>query len=316
MGTQTKSVGDRLPISDAFRERASDIVNDHIRKILLGPGLLTLFLVFIYPVVYMFYQSFFTNITSGFDGEFVGLQNYATLFQSGRFIGNFITTLQYSFGSVIFATLAGLGIALAIQQVESDRLQDIYVSLVMAAWSIPLATAGLMWRWILQGQTGVLNTILQELGLITTNIPWLADSTLALVAVTFVDGWVRMPFAMIIIYAGLQSIPQHMYDAVKVDGATTLEAFRHVTLPYLRPSLFVAILINWMFSWRAFDIVFGMTNGGPGTATEVLSITLYRQGMELFKFGYTNAIAVVLVLVTMIVGAFYVKVILQRVDEA
>lgn len=315
MATEKTPISSRFPMYDRLRERVSHTVNNHIEKVLLGPALLVLFLVFVYPVVYMFYQSFFTNISSGFDGEFVGLQNYITLFQSDRFIHNFITTLQYSFGSVAFATVTGLAVALALKQVENDRLRDVYVSLILAAWSIPLATAGLMWRWILQGQTGILNEALIDLGLISTNITWLANDTLALLSVIFVDGWVRMPFAMIILYAGLQSIPEHMYDAVKVDGATTLEAFRHVTLPYLRPSLFVAILINWMFSWRAFDIVFAMTNGGPGTATEVLSITLYREGMELFRFGYTNAIAVVLVLVTMVVGAFYVKVILQRVDE-
>lgn len=314
MGTKT-TTRDRLPFYQAFRERAAQFVNDHIEGVLLGPALLVLFLVFIYPVVYMFYQSFFTDISGGFGGEFVGLQNYISLFQTDRFVGDFITTLQYSFGSVAFATITGLIIALSIRQVESERLQDIYVSLVLASWAIPLATAGLMWRWILQGQIGILNQVLMDLGLISSNIPWLSSPTLALVAVTFVDGWVRMPFAMIVLYAGLQSIPEHMYDAVKVDGATTYEAFRHVTIPYLRPSLFVAVLINWMFAWRAFDIVFTMTNGGPGTATEVLSIHLYREGMELFNFGYTNAIAVILVLVTMIVGAFYVKVLLQRVDE-
>ncbi|MDR9431910.1 MAG: sugar ABC transporter permease [Natronomonas sp.] len=315
MSTQSAKIGDRIPLYRVLRDRVAQVVNDHIKLVLLGPALLALFLVFIYPVVYMFYQSFFFSTLGAAEPRFVGLANYVTLFEDPAFTRDFVTTLQYSFGSVTIATLSGLAIALAVKQVDSDRLRDAYISLIMAAWAIPLATAGLMWRWIFHGQVGILNKVLRDIGLVSNNIAWTADPTLALMAVIFVDSWVRMPFAMIVLYAGLQSIPEHMYDAVKVDGATTFEAFRHVTIPYLRPSLFVAILINWMFAWRAFDIVFTMTKGGPGTSTEVLSVLLYRQGMELFNFGYTNAVAVILVLVTMVVGAFYVKVILQRVDE-
>lgn len=312
MSTKSNPLIAHLPISDDRLEQGAQFVNDHIVALLLGPGLIALFAVFIYPVVYMFYQSFFVSSVGQGQPEFVGLQNYVSLFESSVFVNDFLRTLMYSFGSVITATLVGLVVALALQHVQNERVKHVYISLILSAWAIPLATAGLMWRWILHGQIGVFNKVLLDLGLISDSIAWTANATLAMIAVTFVDSWVRMPFAMIILYAGLQSIPEHMYDAVKVDGATTFQAFRNVTIPYLRPSLFVAVLINWMFAWRAFSIVFTMTKGGPGTSTEVLSVHLYRQGLELFNFGYTNAVAVFLVMVTMFVGIFYVKVILQR----
>ncbi|MCL7418074.1 MAG: sugar ABC transporter permease, partial [Halalkalicoccus sp.] len=98
-------------------------------------------------------------------------------------------------------------------------------------------------------------------------IPWLSEPRWAMASVTFVDGWVRTPFAMIVFLAGLQAIPQHMYDAAKIDGATTFQTFRNVTIPYLMPSFAIVILINWMFAFRAFGVIWGLTQGGPGNST-------------------------------------------------
>jgi multiple sugar transport system permease protein len=136
-----------------------------------------------------------------------------------------------------------------------------------------------------------------------------------MVVVILADSWSRIPFATIILLAGLQSIPQEMYDAAKVDGATTLQTFRHVTLPYLRPSFFVAGLITWMFAFRAFAIPFSTTGGGPGAATETLAIYIHRFGIQLLDYGFASAVAMFLVAVTFVVATAYVYFILERMKE-
>jgi multiple sugar transport system permease protein len=165
------------------------------------------------------------------------------------------------------------------------------------------------------GELGVVNKVLIDLGLLAEGFSWLSSSATAMVVVILADSWSRIPFAAVVLLAGLQSIPQEMYDAAKVDGATTLQTFRNVTLPYLRPSFFVAGLITWMFAFRAFAIPFSTTGGGPGGATETLAIYIHRFGIQLLDYGFASAVAVFLVAVTLLVATGYVYFILEQMEE-
>jgi multiple sugar transport system permease protein len=295
--------------------RARRFVNDHALEFMLGPALLVILAIFIYPVLFLFYQSFFLTIP-GVPERFVGIRNYVTMFQSAEFWRYFQHTVVYSTGSLVITVTSGLVVALGINKVQREWLRNTYSTVLMLAWAIPIAVVSLIWRQILLGtEFGALNMLLMQLGLVSSPVAYLSNGDLAMAIVILVDAWARMPFAMVVFLAGLQSIPQHLYDAARVDGATTFQTFRAVTLPRLRPYFAIVGLITWMFAFRAFAIVFPMTNGGPGQRTTVLSIHIYRTGMVNFNFGYAAAVAVFLVAVTVVVAAGYVTQIIGSIDQ-
>ena len=300
-------------IDEGVRGRFSQWVNDHIRIALLGPSLVALFVVFIYPVVLLVWLSM--QNTRGFDQSFEPLYNYARMFSDPTFWSSFQTTLIYSFGSLFITVFAGLVVALALNNVTRQRVRDAYSTLILLSWAVPLSIVGVTWRWMFNGQLGVVNKVLLDLGVLESTYSWLGNGPTAMAIVILADSWSRIPFATIVLLAGLQSIPQDMYDAAKTDGATTWQTFRHVTLPYLRPSFFVAGLITWMFAFRAFAIPFTTTGGGPGSETEVLSIYIRRFGIQLVDYGFASAVSVFLVAITLIVAAVYVVYILERMEE-
>jgi multiple sugar transport system permease protein len=306
---------DASPTPAGLRGRLSRWANDHVLAVTLGPALLVIFFIFIYPVAYLFYQSFILTFP-GLPSRFVWFRNYETMLTSPEFWQYFRHTLVYSTGSLILSMSSGLAIALAINHVRRKWLRNAYSTALMFAWAIPIAVVALIWRWILQGnEFGLINMLLIQSGLVGSPISWLANGDRAMALVTLVDAWARMPFAMVVFLAGLQSIPQHLYDAARVDGATTFQAFRAITLPRLRPYFAIVGLITWMFAFRAFAIIFPMTRGGPGLRTTTLSIHIYRTGMVNFNFGYASAVAVFLVFITMLVAAFYVTKIIGGMDE-
>lgn len=294
--------------------RLSRFINDHIIVFLIGPAVLIIAGVFIYPVLHMFWQSL--HITQGPIHRFAPLYNYKRLLQSASFWNSLKVSFIYSFGSLAMSLLAGLSIALAINKLESKFSRNLYATTILISWAVPLVIAALLWKWVLAaGEFGLLNSVLLDLGLIESPIAYLARQRTALFAVTFVDAWVRTPFAMIVLLAGLQSIPQHMYDAALVDGATMFQTFRRITLPFLKPFIAIAALINWMFSFRAFSVVFPMTGGGPGQATELISLFIFKNGIALFNFGYGAAAAVVILAITLVVASYYVSVIMENLEE-
>ncbi|EMA48180.1 ABC transporter [Halococcus salifodinae DSM 8989] len=281
----------------------------------MGPALLIITAIFVYPVFYLLRQSLYLTIPGTVE-RFVGLENFVTMFQSSEFWDYFVNTLIYSFGSLAISLGSGLVVALAINHVAHSRLRDAYSTLVMFSWAIPLAVVALIWKWMFTGnELGFFNMVLMDLGLIAAPIAWLSSPNFAMLAVMLTDAWARMPFAMLLLLAGLQSIPKHMYDAAKVDGATTFQTFRAITVQYLRPYIAIVALINWMFAFRAFAVVFPMTAGGPGTSTTIFSIHIYREGMINFNYGYASAVAVFIIGITLVVATFYVTMVMGGMDE-
>ena len=315
MATETPTAG-AWADQDSLKGRISAWLNDHVVLVLLGPPLAIIGAIFVYPVAWMLYQSLFFTAPGLPEPVFRPLYNYETLFTSPEFWTYLEQTLVYSFGSLALSFTSGLLVALAINQIVNKRLRSTYSTMILFSWALPLAVVALMWNWIFVGQPyGLLNQLLMDLGVISSPLALLANKDLALPLVTFVDAWLRMPFAMVVFLAGLQSIPQHMYDAAKVDGATTLQSFRNITVPYLRPYMAIVGLISWMFALRAFSIIYPMTQGGPGVRTTTLAIYIYREGMVKLDFGYGSAVAVFLVAVTVVLAIFYVTVVLERIEE-
>jgi len=306
------------PATRSLRSRAwwrvHSFVDDHPVLVFLGPALLVVLVVFVYPVVWMVRESLFATMP-GLDRQFDPLFNYERMLASASVRRYAEQTLFYSVGSLALSLGGGTVLALAVNRVRNRWLKAAYTTLLLFAWALPLAVVALTWKWVLVARPyGLLNRLLLDLGLVDAPLALLAEADTALWAVTFVDGWLRAPFAMIVVLAGLQSIPGELYDAARVDGATVFQRFRHVTLPYLRPYLAIVVLINWMFAFRAFSIVYPMTEGGPGTATTTLAVEVYRRGMVDLDFGYGAALSVLLVAVSLVVAAVYVRVVLRRIE--
>jgi multiple sugar transport system permease protein len=264
--------------------------------ILLTPALLLLLFVFAYPILRAFWLSVFTrNLGTELQPVFSGLDNYVRMAGDGRFWQSFSATAVFTTASVLSELLLGLLIALVLNQAFIGR--GIVRTTAILPWALPTALIGLAWAWIFNDQFGVVNDILRRLGLITTGINWLGDPTLAMGAAIFADVWKTTPFISILLLAGLQSISADLYEAYSVDGANPWQSFRNITLPLLLPQILIAVLFRFAQAFGIFDLIAVMTGGGPGGATEVVSLYIYSTVMRYLDFGYGAALVVVTFLI-------------------
>ncbi|MBD1833822.1 sugar ABC transporter permease [Trichocoleus sp. FACHB-90] len=260
--------------------------------ILLLPALLLLLFVYAYPIGRAFWLSLFTeNLGTELKPVFSGFANYARMAGDGRFWQSFWTTTIFTSASVFFELLLGMAIALVLNQKFLGR--GLVRTTAILPWALPTALIGLAWAWIFNDQFGVVNDILLRLGLIKTGINWLGDPTLAMMAVIFADVWKTTPFISILLLAGLQSISPDLYEAHSIDGATPWQNFTRITLPLLLPQILIALLFRFAQAFGIFDLIAVMTGGGPGGATEVVSLYIYSTVMRYLDFGYGAALVVV-----------------------
>ncbi len=277
--------------------------------ILLLPACGVLLLVFAYPIARAFWLSLFTkNLGTQLQPVFSGLDNYVRLCLDGRFWQSFWTTTVFTTASVVIELLLGLSIALVLNQRFSGR--GWVRTIAILPWALPTALIGLAWTWIFNDQFGVVNDVLLRLGLIQSGINWLGDPKLALGAVIFADVWKTTPFISILLLASLQSIPTDLYEAHAIDGATPWQSFRKITLPLLRPQILIALLFRFAQAFGVFDLIAVMTGGGPGGATEVVSLYIYATVMRYLDFGYGAALVVVtflLLIFVVAIAAFFLN---------
>jgi multiple sugar transport system permease protein len=272
----------------------------------LLPALLLLLFVFAYPILRAFWLSFFTqNLGTELKPVFSGIDNYFRMAGDGRFWNSLGTTAIFTTASVIVELFLGLGIALILNKPFAGR--GAVRTIAILPWALPTALIGLAWAWIFNDQFGVANDILLRLGLVKNGINWLGEPTLALIATVFADVWKTTPFISIILLAGLQSISSDMYEAHSIDGATPWQSFRQITLPLLMPQILIAMLFRFAQAFGIFDLISVMTGGGPGGATEVISLYIYSTIMRYLDFGYGASLVVVtftLLVVAVAVASF------------
>jgi multiple sugar transport system permease protein len=256
------------------------------------PALLILALVFIYPIGRAFWLSLFTqNLGTQLQPIFAGFDNYVRMVGDGRFWQSMGNTAVFTVISVVLELILGMGIALVLNQ--SFRGRGIVRTIAILPWALPTAIMGLAWAWIFNDQYGVVNDLLQRLGLINAGVNWLGDPTLAMVSLIIADVWKTTPFISVILLAGLQSIPKDLYEAYAIDGANSWQSFRQITLPLIMPQILIAMLFRFAQAFGIFDLVQVMTGGGPGGATETVSIYIYSTVMRYLDFGYGSALVVV-----------------------
>jgi trehalose/maltose transport system permease protein len=265
----------------------------------------------LYPLVRTFMLSF-TNERLGSSREvrWVGLANYTDLLSNATFLKSISNTLVFAVGSVFFETVLGLIIALVIHSNFKGR--GLLRTAMLIPWAIPTAVSSQMWAWMYNDVFGVINDILfTRLHLIDSKIAWLASPTLALPAIIAVDVWKTTPFMALLILAGLQVIPEDIYEAGDIDGASKWQQFWTMTLPLLRPALVVALIFRSLDALRVFDVIYIM----KGTATETVSMAvLARQTMiDLARLGQGAAISVVIFIILAVFVVAYTRFV--RVEE-
>ena len=278
-----------------------------IPYVLLAPALITIFIIILSPLVTTIAYSF-SNIDLIRDRTtFIGLDNYIELFSSRLFWKAVEVNLKFAAIVVSVPTLIGLGFALLL--VENFKGRSIGRTLLILPWALPWIVVGLLWNWVVNAQFGALNGLLYTLGLIDKYIPFMADEDMALVFTALASAWRQTSFSAILLLAALQTIPEDLYDAAKVDGAGMRARFRFITFAWLRPTLTIVLLYNVVLGFLQFDAVWIMTQGGPGDATMLISVLLYRYTFINFDLGMGAAVSNVLGLITMGVGLIFVRLI-------
>ena len=281
--------------------------------LLLGPCALYLIAFSIYPLVVSLIRSFQDYDSRADSWRWVGLGNYRELFTSPEFWHVVEHTAIFTFGGVAIQVVLGTALALFFNQ----RLRGasiVRVILILPMLLTPIVV-GLMWRMLLNPDWGMLNWIVERLGI--HDVQWLSDPQTALRTLILVDCWQWTPFVFIIVYARLQALPQDVFEAASVDGASWFERTRFVTLPLLMPAIVFAGVFRAIDAFRTFDLVYGLTNGGPVQSTSTLSFEAFQNGFEYFHYGYASAISYVMVIAAAIGVTLLFKVVrVRRLDYA
>ena len=271
----------------------------------LVPMIVILGLFYLYPLLDVIRLSF-TDASLIREEYSYTLQSYRRLLLDPRTRHSLRITVIFALSNVVFQLIFGLMIALVFHTGEQRRIWGTTFTrtVVLAAWIIPGVITGILWRALLTSANyGIINYFIRSLG--GSTIPFLIDPNYALLSLIIVNIWHGTAFSMLLQYAGLQRIPQELYEAARVDGAGALQAFRYITLPQLRPVLFINLVLISIYTFNAFDMIVALTGGGPARMTEVLTINTHTQVFQFFQLGRGAGMAVLLLLINLIMTLIY-----------
>jgi multiple sugar transport system permease protein len=279
-----------------------DSMKDSSFSYLISSPALVIFLAFgLVPIIYSFGLSM-TKYRLNIPGavHFIGLSNYIEAFKDEIFVSSLLKTLYYSIGTVSLSVALGLVMALVLNQ--SFVGKKLFLIIMLIPWAIPKVVNGLMWKWIYDGNFGIFNAILKFLGIIKEYQWWFVESAVqAMTMVIVSDVWKNVSFAGLLLLAALQTVPASLYEAARCDGAGAWRQFKHITLPGVKYTLMVVLMLQTMWSLKAFDLIYALTRGGPGTNTTITYFYVFQQAFDYLNIGYGSALAY---LVTIIIVVF------------
>ncbi len=285
------------------RRQMSDV---RIVQLFILPTIILLILMNIFPLVYSLFLSF-TNysVISGDAPQWIGLANYQAILTDPRFWNNFAITGRYALVSVILQTLVGFGLAMLLR--TKFKGSGILTTLILIPMMLSPIVVAVFWKLIFNPSNGILNVLLGFTN-INTSPEWLGRSDLAMWAIVIVDVWMWSPFVMLLTLAGLSAIPEYLYEAASIDRASTWFQFRRITLPQVMPLLLIAVLFRTIEAFKQFDLVMGLTGGGPGDVTETISVRLYKLAFQgQFNTGLSSALAYIVLVVIIGVSNLYIR---------
>ena len=270
----------------------------------------TLFLTAImgYPIVYSIFMSFqkytLTELVSKHP-VFNGFQNYQAVLNNPQFLIALKHSLIFTFVSILFQFLIGLGLAILFS--KSFPMSNIMRGFLLSGWQIPSVVTGTIFVWMFNGDYGLVNFLLTSLNIVKEPIGWLTTGNFALTSVILVNIWLGIPFNTILLTAGITGLPEDVFEAATVDGANYWQKMIYLTIPLLKSTIFAVLMLGFIYTLRVFDVIWIMTKGGPGSATEVLPTFAYRLSFISFNFGQSAAVSVIILFILMIAAAFYLK---------
>lgn len=273
---------------------------------MIMPGFLFVSVFAFYPILYSVYLSLHKIILGlpSLGQPFVWLENYRSLLSDRVALHALRNTFLFVFLSTFFEILFGLLIALIINR--HFRGRGVVRAAVLVPWAIPTVVSSQMWRFIFNDKYGLINYMLYGADL-SRYKAWLADPVFAFAAIVVADVWKTSSFAGLLILAGLQIIPDELYEAARIDGANAWQQFRKITLPLIKPALLIALLFRTMDAFRVFDLVYVMTQGGPADSTNVLQFYGYKKIFAEGLMGYGSTISVLVFFITLIIAVFYIR---------
>lgn len=268
---------------------------------MVAPAVLVLIVTTSFPLAYLIWNSFHSiNLAMPFMNGFVGFANYTAMLHDGEFWHSLVLTAIYTISTVVFQLVIGLGLALLVMQIPAGQ----WLFRIVAILPIVLApvVVGLFWRTLMLAPNfGIVDFAAKALGFGSVN--WLGSPVPALVSVIIIHTWQWTPFAFLVLLASLASLPPDVYEAARIDRANAVSRFIHITLPLIRPAIVIVVIMRSMIALSAFAAIFAATGGGPGTATEILNLYAYRTSFVDLNFGYGSALAVALLVITLIVSS-------------
>ncbi len=279
------------------------------------PALLVISVIAFFPLFKTFYDSFFEfGLRPDIEKKFVGLKNYVDLFHDDRFLAALKTTIIFTVVSVALETVLGLLIAIIVNQ--PFKFRGAVRAAMLIPWAIPTAISSQMWKWMFNDQGGIMTKLLEKLNIIEPGFPILGSPNTALWAIIAVDVWKTTPFMALLILAGLQLIPEELYEAARIDGANLLQRFTKITLPMLSSTIAVALIFRTLDALRVFDVVFIMTRGSVGTETLAVynRVLLMDRAFTGAWFGYGSALSVIIFLLISIFAIIYIKSLKLKLD--
>jgi len=281
-----------------------------------SPSLALIALVILFPLAYSFYLSLLNfDLAVGPDAEFIGLRNYTeALTRDQRFLESIWNTAAIIAPALVFELLLGLGIALLLNRVTHGR--PIVTALIAVPAMVSPVMAAMAWRMMFGVKFGAINNLGRQLGIIDVYFDWFSTPWLSILAVVLVDIWHNTPFMMLVLLAGLQSIPQELYQAARVDGASAWQSFWSITLPLLKFTMAVGVMIRMIDLTKIFGLIFILTYGGPGGSTETLAFNTYLVGFKDFRMSYASALSYVIVFGVLILTLIFMRISRQREARA
>ena len=275
----------------------------------LVPSLVYVALFFGYPVyrdtVISFQNYGFTALAAG-HGVFVGLRNYTAMLTSGTTIRAILNTLVFTVASVVFQFAIGFGMALYLNKKFPGS--GILRKVMLIPWVMPLVVTGTMFSLIFQTSNGLANQILQAVGLIHSPVGWLTSGDLAVLAIIIANIWAGVPFNAVLLYSGLQDVPEEQLEAAAVDGANAWQRFTRVVVPSMRPVILIVLMLGIVYTVKVFDLVIVLTGGGPANESQLMSSWAYTQAFSMFQFGTGTAVGNILLAFSFLVGILYLRV--------